>query len=85
LLVPIPRQPEQEGNAEKAARLGVSLRLSQDDLSVERLQESIEMLLRGGFEKKVKALGERARRFDAKKEIVKTIEAAAAGGRRAPD
>ncbi|MDA4121209.1 MAG: hypothetical protein OK404_02240 [Thaumarchaeota archaeon] len=84
LLVPIPRQPEQEGNAEKAARLGVSLRLSQDDLSVERLQESIEMLLGGGFQEKAKALGETARRFDAKKEVVKTIEAASTGGRRAP-
>jgi UDP:flavonoid glycosyltransferase YjiC (YdhE family) len=84
LLVPIPRQPEQEGNAEKAVRLGVSLRLSQDDLSVERLQESIEALLTGGFDEKVKALGETARRFDAKEEIVKTIEASASGGRRAP-
>ena len=84
LLVPIPHQPEQEGNADKAARLGVSLRLSQDKLTVDSLKESVETLLGGKFPEKARRLGKWAGRFDAKKEIVRTVEAAASGARPAP-
>jgi UDP:flavonoid glycosyltransferase YjiC (YdhE family) len=84
LLVPIPRQPEQEGNADKAVRLGVSLRVSQDDLSPNKLKECFDTLLDGGFAERAKALGEAARAFDAKEEIVRTILGAANGGRPGP-
>jgi UDP:flavonoid glycosyltransferase YjiC (YdhE family) len=84
LLVPIPRQPEQEGNADKAVRLGVSLRVSQDDLSPNKLKECFDTLLGGGFAERAKALGEAARAFDAKEEIVRTILGAANGGRPGP-
>jgi UDP:flavonoid glycosyltransferase YjiC (YdhE family) len=84
LLVPIPRQPEQEGNADKAVRLGVSLRLSQEKLTVEWLKEAIETLMGGKFYSNARRVGEFARSFDARGEIVRTVEAAANGGRPAP-
>jgi len=83
LLVPIPRQPEQEGNADKAVRLGVSVRLSQEKLTVDRLRVAIETLLGGKFSSRARAVGDLAHRFDAKKEIVRTVEGAANGGRQA--
>ncbi len=77
LLVPIPRQPEQEGNADKAVRLGVSLRLSQDELNPISVAEDLETLLRGGYGDKARELGKWAAGYKAKDEIVRTIEAAA--------
>ena len=84
LLVPIPHQPEQEGNADKAARLGVSLRLSQEELTAGTLKAYVERLHGGGFLEKARRLGEWAGRFDARKEIVRTVEAAATGARPTP-
>jgi UDP-N-acetylglucosamine--N-acetylmuramyl-(pentapeptide) pyrophosphoryl-undecaprenol N-acetylglucosamine transferase len=78
LLVPIPKQPEQEGNAEKAARLGVSVWHRQDALTVEVLEESLAALTSGKYTAKTIRLGEIAREFNAKADIVQTIEAAAA-------
>ena len=80
LLVPIPRQPEQEGNAEKAARLGVSVNVPQDGLTSKRLENAIDTLLAGEFSGKAERLGAWARGFDAKKEIVTTVAAAASRG-----
>jgi len=84
LLVPIPKQPEQEGNADKAARLGVSLVVRQDELSAEKLSESLDALLDGGYTQRSRRLGEIARRFDARAAIVETVESAASGGRQGP-
>jgi UDP:flavonoid glycosyltransferase YjiC (YdhE family) len=84
LLVPIPKQPEQEGNAEKAARLGVSLVLPQDELSVENVSMKVDRLLGESFSTSARILGNVARNFDAKSEIVSTLEAAASGARRGP-
>lgn len=77
LLVPIPRQPEQEGNADKAARLGVSIVLGQDELTEGKLSESLDALLRGGYADRSRRLGELARRFDARAAMVEMIESAA--------
>jgi UDP-N-acetylglucosamine--N-acetylmuramyl-(pentapeptide) pyrophosphoryl-undecaprenol N-acetylglucosamine transferase len=82
LLVPIPKQPEQEGNADKAARLGVSLWHRQEALTVEVLDKSIAALLGGDYPAKTRRLSELARRFDAKADIVRTIEAASKRARR---
>jgi UDP:flavonoid glycosyltransferase YjiC (YdhE family) len=77
LLVPIPNQPEQEGNAEKAERLGVSILLPQDRLTTATLAVSLDELLRGSHQTASQKLGSIARNFDAKREIVDAIEASA--------
>jgi UDP:flavonoid glycosyltransferase YjiC (YdhE family) len=84
LLIPIPKQPEQEGNAEKAVRLGVSLSISQHEFTLAKVAPLLEELIAGPFKEKATHLGEFARRFDAKKQIVSTIEAAASGARPRP-
>jgi UDP-N-acetylglucosamine--N-acetylmuramyl-(pentapeptide) pyrophosphoryl-undecaprenol N-acetylglucosamine transferase len=76
LLVPIPQQPEQEGNAAKAAKLGVSLVLPQERLGVDSVEGSLHKLLGGGYQSAAQSLGQFARTFDAKKEIVQTLFAA---------
>lgn len=81
LLVPIPRQPEQEGNAEKAARLGVSLVIPQDELTEETLADSLDALLKGDYAARARRLGDIARSMDASAAIVGMIESAANGGR----
>ncbi len=84
LLVPIPKQPEQEGNAEKAAKLGVSIWHRQEELSVEVLEKSFNALLNGDYLAATKRFGELARRFDAKADIIHTIEAASMRAHRQP-
>jgi len=81
LLVPIPKQPEQEGNADKAERLGVSLVVRQDELTAEKLRESLDTLLNDGYAARSQHLGEVARGFDARAAIVETVESAALRGR----
>ncbi|MDA4125388.1 MAG: hypothetical protein OK438_08105 [Thaumarchaeota archaeon] len=70
LLIPIPNQSEQEGNAAKAVKLGVSISLAQSDLSAEALKKSLEELLRGGYPDRVRRLGQFAAKFDARLEII---------------
>jgi len=77
LLVPIPRQSEQEGNADKAERLGVSTRVGQDELSPETALEKLEELLRGGAAERAARLGEYASRFNAAEDIYGTLAATA--------
>lgn len=76
LLVPIPNQPEQEGNAEKAERLGISKRLEQDALTPEAVEASFEELLGGRSRVMVNKLAHFASSFDAKKEILRELEGA---------
>jgi len=77
VLVPIPKQSEQEGNALKAQRLGVSLCVGQDELTTGRALEAIESLLTGGTVERVTRLGEYASKFNAAEEVVKSISARA--------
>ncbi|MDG6956054.1 MAG: hypothetical protein JRN05_01060 [Nitrososphaerota archaeon] len=82
LLVPIPKQPEQEGNADKAARLGVSLVVSQDDLTLGALEESLSRLAGEGYRARAAELGDLAGGYDSRSAIVDALEAAARKGRR---
>ncbi len=82
VLVPIPGQPEQQGNAEKAARLGVSVEVRQESLGVSRLREALGDVLRGGFSERAAEIGSIARRFNAKASIADAVEAAARGRHR---
>ena len=84
LLVPIPRQPEQDGNASKAVKLGVSMRLSQDEATPPRFREAIETMLEGGFAERARKLGVWAATFDARKEIFSALVLSAHGARQAP-
>lgn len=77
LLVPIPRQPEQEGNADKAERLGISVKIKQDDLTLEGVGSSLESLLGQSVSERVKEISNIASSFNAKEEILRTLEAAA--------
>jgi UDP:flavonoid glycosyltransferase YjiC (YdhE family) len=73
LLVPIPRQPEQEGNANKAVKLGVSIRLPQAKADTTTVRQCIEQLLGGGFSVRARHLGDWASRFNAREEIVSAL------------
>jgi len=86
LLVPIPRQPEQEGNATKAVKLGISLRLDQNEATPSKIRESAERMLQGDFVERACKLGNWAAAFDAKEEIVSALTQSArgAGARPAP-
>jgi len=74
LLVPIPNQTEQEGNAGKAADLGVALRLGQHELTPERFRRAVEALRREPFISRAKRLGGVARSYDASKAIIALVE-----------
>ncbi len=84
LLVPIPMQPEQEGNADKAARLGISVVARQEDLTLAVLEESLARLTDGAHRARASALGGLAAKYDAKAAIVDVLESAAKKGRRGP-
>lgn len=84
LLVPIPRQPEQEGNADKAAKLGVSITLQQWALSAETLRSSLRSLMDGAHREDARRLGEVASEYDARSTIVSAMESGAARARRGP-
>lgn len=84
LLVPIPKQPEQEGNAEKAVRLGVSRVVRQEGLSAGAVEGALDSLLSDGYSAQASTVGRIARGYDARSEILRTIDAAARRGRPAP-
>ena len=79
LVVPIPRQPEQEGNADKVSRLGIGVKLSQGELTQFAVGEAVDGLIRGAYAERARRLGEWASNFDATKEIVKVALEAASG------
>ena len=76
LLVPIPRQPEQEGNAAKAARLGVSIVLGQEEVTVVKFRKSLGDLLTDGYAERARRLGEISREHGAREAVVETLESA---------
>jgi len=82
LLVPIPKQPEQEGNAQKAVRLGVALEIAQDELSVEKVENALSSLLGEETRRRARALGEVASQFDAKREVLRTLQTVATSAHR---
>jgi len=84
LLVPIPRQPEQEGNATKAVKLGVSRRLDQEEATPTKVRETMGEMLQGGFTERAQELGDWVATFDARKEIVSALTLSARGARPTP-
>jgi len=83
LIVPIPKQPEQEGNAQKAVRLGTSLMMSQGDLEPTAVRKALHELRGSGHVSAARRLGSLSLRYDARAEIVKSVEAATSRVRRA--
>ncbi len=73
LLVPIPMQTEQEGNAAKAERLGISVRLDQRFLSLRLYGDAITRLRQHEVSEKLNEIGAFARSFDATSEIAKSV------------
>ena len=73
LLVPILKQPEQEGNADMASRLGVSLSLEQSRLDPQTLRESLGELTEGVFRERAQSLGAIANSLDAKTAVVEAL------------
>lgn len=74
LLVPIPNQTEQAGNAAKAAKLGVAITIPQARLNLESLRRALEALRREPYASRVKSMGRVAARFDATRTIVSLAE-----------
>lgn len=74
LLVPIPKQSEQRGNAAKAAKLGVSISIDQEDLCSESFRTAAEELRSEGYLSRSRSLGKIARSYDAMAEIVRVVE-----------
>jgi UDP:flavonoid glycosyltransferase YjiC (YdhE family) len=73
ILVPIPMQTEQEGNAAKAERLGISVHLDQRFLSLQSYEDAIARLRQGVVSQKLREIGAFARNFDATSEIAKSV------------
>ena len=73
LLVPIPGQTEQEGNSRKAAKLGLSLSMCQDDLTLEGFRSAVSRLREQDFAQNVKTVNAIAKRFDAQEEIIRAL------------
>jgi UDP-N-acetylglucosamine--N-acetylmuramyl-(pentapeptide) pyrophosphoryl-undecaprenol N-acetylglucosamine transferase len=79
LLVPIPNQTEQAGNAAKAVRLGVAMSIQQNRLNMESLRDAFEALRREPFLSRARSMGRVAARFDATETIVGLAEGRDAG------
>jgi UDP-N-acetylglucosamine--N-acetylmuramyl-(pentapeptide) pyrophosphoryl-undecaprenol N-acetylglucosamine transferase len=73
LLIPIPGQTEQEGNSQKAVKLGVALTLTQDALSPDSFREAIESLQGQEFATNVGVVSRIANTLDARKEILRAL------------
>jgi UDP-N-acetylglucosamine--N-acetylmuramyl-(pentapeptide) pyrophosphoryl-undecaprenol N-acetylglucosamine transferase len=84
LIVPIPKQPEQEGNADKTARLGVSITIQQEELAVERVRGALNRLLSSDYREKAERLGAIASAYDARSTIVEALESSVRPARRGP-
>jgi UDP:flavonoid glycosyltransferase YjiC (YdhE family) len=76
LLVPIPRQTEQVGNARKAEKLGVALVMGQDELDLDGFRRCVERLKEKDFSLRVSEMRRIAARFEARKEIISALAAA---------
>jgi UDP-N-acetylglucosamine--N-acetylmuramyl-(pentapeptide) pyrophosphoryl-undecaprenol N-acetylglucosamine transferase len=74
LLVPIPNQTEQAGNAAKATKLGVAITIAQEKLTLESVRTAVDALSREPYFSRVRSMGRIAARFDATKTIVSLVE-----------
>jgi UDP-N-acetylglucosamine--N-acetylmuramyl-(pentapeptide) pyrophosphoryl-undecaprenol N-acetylglucosamine transferase len=75
VLVPIPSQTEQEGNAAKADKLGVAVNVAERDLTVERFKDALAKANGDSCRRQVSQLAEVARRYDAVASITDAVTA----------
>jgi UDP-N-acetylglucosamine:LPS N-acetylglucosamine transferase len=73
LLVPIPNQTEQAGNCAKAVKLGISLSVAQDDLSLAAFTQAMEAMKRGDFATSLEKPSGVANKFEARREIIQAL------------
>ena len=73
LLVPIPSQTEQVGNATKAEKLGVAIKVEEEDLDVTAVEESLASLSEGKYLDRAKEMSEVAKGFDARSSVVRCV------------
>ncbi len=73
LLVPIPQQTEQEGNAAKAAKLGIAVKIAQNELTPRTFLGAVERLRDEKTAKRLREVSKVARSLDAVSEIMKAI------------
>lgn len=74
LLVPIPNQTEQTGNAAKAAKLRVAIAMPQARLTVDAVKSALAALRREPYVSGVRKMAGIAARYDATRTIVALIE-----------
>lgn len=74
LLIPIPKQTEQEGNSRKAERLGISIKVEQDELTADVFRRSLRTLNEGDFSERVARLSSIASGYEALPKIVSALE-----------
>jgi UDP-N-acetylglucosamine--N-acetylmuramyl-(pentapeptide) pyrophosphoryl-undecaprenol N-acetylglucosamine transferase len=73
LLIPIPNQAEQSGNARKCEKLGFALVMNQEDVSTEAVGGALEQLLSGPYRANGRRVSEVANSSDAKSEILRAL------------
>jgi UDP-N-acetylglucosamine--N-acetylmuramyl-(pentapeptide) pyrophosphoryl-undecaprenol N-acetylglucosamine transferase len=73
ILVPIPAQSEQEGNAAKAERLGVAAKIDEPDLGVGSIQQAVAKLDGDETRRRLLELSGIARKYDAMGSIAEAI------------
>jgi UDP:flavonoid glycosyltransferase YjiC (YdhE family) len=73
ILVPIPAQSEQEGNAAKAERLGAAARIDEVNLTAGSLQEAAARMAGDESRKRLSYLSGIANRYDAVRSIVEAM------------
>ncbi len=73
LLIPIASHSEQQGNAVKACRLGISALLQEQELTPERFSLALSSLEDDTVERRLKEVSGVAEGFDAEESIVKAV------------
>lgn len=73
ILVPIKNQTEQEGNAEKAQKLGFALSLDQDNLEPEKVDRYIREIISGSYMERAVQLSSISRKLDPLRLSTETI------------
>jgi UDP:flavonoid glycosyltransferase YjiC (YdhE family) len=73
ILVPIPKQAEQEGNASKAEKLGIAIKIRQSSLEMESFKQGIERVRTDHITSKVREVNSVALQYDPVAEVVSEL------------
>jgi len=73
ILVPTPSHTEQLSNAKHAENLGVAKTVQQEELSKEKLLESVQQLLKGKVHERLKEVQKETLKYDGLENAVETI------------